>query len=175
MWFAVAWPPTTVCVTLQFLQFLVVSAWPMPQSADEPQFNCMTSIKIFQNRLKRPKDTLFTSADGRVTSDHCLVTVQQLFSFPNCLKRLKNVVWQSADGRVTSDHSSTASHIVYLTCRYIAHPSFCISYILCQIAATLHIILYQLVSEASFLMNLFQSMKVPMKNGCTNCQLITIT
>ena len=44
------------------------------------------------------------SADGRVTSDHCRVTVQRLFSksFPNRLKRPKNVVWQSADGRVTS-------------------------------------------------------------------------
>ena len=46
------------------------------------------------------------SADSRVTSDHCRVTVQRHFfkKISNCLKRPKNVVWQSADGRVTSDH-----------------------------------------------------------------------
>ena len=65
-----------------------------------------TFFKIFPNRLKRLKNVVWQSADGRVTSDHCLVTVQRLFSkkISNCLKRRKIVVWQSADSRVTSDH-----------------------------------------------------------------------
>ena len=52
----VAWPPTTV-------------AWP---SSD--------FFKLFPNCLKRPKNVVWQSADGRVTSDHCRVTVQRLFS-----------------------------------------------------------------------------------------------
>ena len=65
-----------------------------------------TFFKIFPNRLKRPKNVVWQSADGRVTSDHCRVTVQRLFSkkISNCLKRRKIVVWQSAESRVTSDH-----------------------------------------------------------------------
>ena len=65
-----------------------------------------TFFKIFPNCLKRLKNVVWQSADGRVTSDHSRVTVQRLFSekISNCLKRRKNVVWQSADGRVTSDH-----------------------------------------------------------------------
>ena len=39
-----------------------------------------TFFKIFSNRLKRPKNVVWQSADGRVTSDHCRVTVQRLFS-----------------------------------------------------------------------------------------------
>ena len=39
-----------------------------------------TFFKIFRNRLKRPKNVVWQSADGRVTSDHCRVTVQRLFS-----------------------------------------------------------------------------------------------
>ena len=39
-----------------------------------------TFFKIFPNRLKRPKNVVWQSADGRVTSDHCRVTVQRLFS-----------------------------------------------------------------------------------------------
>ena len=75
-------------------------AWPQPLSRDRSA----TFFKICPNRLKRPKNVVWQSADGRVTSDHCRVTVQRLFSkiFSNCLKRPKNVVWQSADGRVTS-------------------------------------------------------------------------
>ena len=77
----VAWPPTTV-------------AWPF---SDFFQKN--------SNCLKRPKNVVWQSADGRVTSDHCRVTVQRLFSkFSKSLETSKNVVWQSADGRVTSDH-----------------------------------------------------------------------
>ena len=64
-----------------------------------------TFFKFFSNCLKRPKNVVWQSADGRVTS----ITVAWPFSdffkiFPNRLKRPKNVVWQSADGRVTSDH-----------------------------------------------------------------------
>ena len=77
-------------------------AWPQPLSRDRSA----TFFKIFPNRLERPKNVVWQSADGRVTSDHCRVTVQRLFSkkISNCLKRRKNVVWQSADSRVTSDH-----------------------------------------------------------------------
>ena len=87
--------------------------------------NCRVS-----NCLKRPKNVVWQSADGRVTvawpfsdffqnfpksletSRRPTVAWPQPLSrdrsatffkiFPNRLKRLKNVVWQSADGRVTS-------------------------------------------------------------------------
>ena len=39
-----------------------------------------TFFKKFPNCLKRPKNVVWQSADGRVTSDHCRVTVQRLFS-----------------------------------------------------------------------------------------------
>ena len=52
----VAWPPTTV-------------AWPFSDF-----------FKILPNCLKRRKNVVWQSADGRVTSDHCSVTVQRLFS-----------------------------------------------------------------------------------------------
>ena len=51
-------------------------AWPQPLSRD----SSATFFKIFPNRLKRPKNVVWQSADGRVTSDHCRVTVQRLFS-----------------------------------------------------------------------------------------------
>ena len=51
-------------------------AWPQPLSRDRSA----TFFKIFPNRLKRPKNVVWQSADGRVTSDHCRVTVQRLFS-----------------------------------------------------------------------------------------------
>ena len=51
-------------------------AWPQPLSRDRSA----TFFKIFPNRLKRPKNVFWQSADGRVTSDHCRVTVQRLFS-----------------------------------------------------------------------------------------------
>ena len=53
----VAWPPTTV-------------AWP---------FSDFFS-KFSQIALKRPRNVVWQSSDGRVTSDHCRVTVQRLFS-----------------------------------------------------------------------------------------------
>ena len=65
-----------------------------------------TFFEIFPNCLKRPKNVVWQSADGRVTSDHCRVTVQRLFSkFSQIAWNVnKYVVWQSADGRLTSDH-----------------------------------------------------------------------
>ena len=51
-------------------------AWPQPLSRDRSA----TFFKIFPNRLKRPENVVWQSADGRVTSDHCRVTVQRLFS-----------------------------------------------------------------------------------------------
>ena len=88
----VAWPPTTV-------------AWPFsdffqnfPKLLETSKKRCLTVgrrsrdlrplsrdrsatfFKIFSNCLKRPKNVVWQSADGRVTSDHCRVTVQRLFS-----------------------------------------------------------------------------------------------
>ena len=51
-------------------------AWPQPLSRDRSA----TFFKIFPNCLKRPKNVVWQSADGRVTSNHCRVTVQRLFS-----------------------------------------------------------------------------------------------
>ena len=51
-------------------------AWPQPLSRDRSA----TFFKIFPNRLERPKSVVWQSADGRVTPDHCRVTVQRLFS-----------------------------------------------------------------------------------------------
>ena len=58
-------------------------AWPQPLSRDRSA----TFFKIFPNRLKRPKNVVWQSADGRVTSDHCRVTVQRLFS------KFSQIVW----------------------------------------------------------------------------------
>ena len=88
----VAWPPTTV-------------AWPFsdffqnfPKSLETSKKRCLTVgrrsrdlrplsrdrsatfFKKISNCLKRPKNVVWQSAEGRVTSDHCLVTVQRLFS-----------------------------------------------------------------------------------------------
>ena len=85
-----------------------------------------TFFKKFSICLKRRKNVVWQSADGRVTSDQCRVTVQWLFSknfliawniqkrcdfslnSSNCLIPRKTVVWQSADGRVTSDLVGTS-------------------------------------------------------------------
>ena len=100
----VAWPPTTVAWPFSdFFQkisklletskkrCLTVgrrSRDRRPLSRDRS----VTFFKKFPNCLKRPKNVVWQSADGRVTSDHCLVTVQWLFSkITKCLKRLKNV------------------------------------------------------------------------------------
>ena len=77
----VAWPPTTV-------------AWPL-----------VTFFKIFPNCLKRQKNVVWQSYNGRVTSGHCRVTFNDFFqNFSELLETSKNVVWQSYNGRVTSDH-----------------------------------------------------------------------
>ena len=59
----VAWPPTTV-------------TWPFSDF-----------FKIPPNCLKRSKNVVWQSADGRVTSDHCCVTVQWLFS------KISQIAW----------------------------------------------------------------------------------
>ena len=88
----VAWPPTTV-------------AWPFsdffqnfPKLLETSKKRCLavsrrsrdlrplsrdrsaTFFKIFPNRLKHSKNVVWQSSDGRMTSDHCRVTVQRLFS-----------------------------------------------------------------------------------------------
>ena len=114
----VAWPPTTVA--WPFSDFFQNFSWLLETSKKRcltvgrrsrdlrplSRERFVTFFKISLKCLKRPKNAIWQSADGRVTSDHCRVTVQRLFFkiFPDCLKRPKNVVWQSADGRVTSDH-----------------------------------------------------------------------
>ena len=87
----VAWPPTTVAWPISdFFQKIVwlletskkrcltVGWWSRdlrPLSRDRSA----TFFKIFPNRLKRPKNVVWQLVDGRVTSDHCRVTVQRLF------------------------------------------------------------------------------------------------
>ena len=114
----VAWPSTTV--TWPFSEFFRNS----PKSLETSKKRCLTVgrrsrdlralspdcsatffIKI-SNCLKRRKIVVWQSADSRVTSDHCHVTVQRLFSKKKsyCLKRRNIVFWQSADSRVTFDH-----------------------------------------------------------------------
>ena len=88
----VAWPPNTVA--WQFSDFLQNFSSLLETSKKR----CLTvgrrsrdlrplsrdrSVSIFENspnRLKRPKNVVWQSADGRVTSDHCRVTVQRLFT-----------------------------------------------------------------------------------------------
>ena len=105
----VAWPPTTV-------------AWPFsdffqnfPKSLETSKKRCLTVgrrsrdlrplsrdrsatfFKIFPNCLKRLKNVVWQSADGRVTSDHCRVTVQRLFSqnFPNYAWNVQKTLFDS--------------------------------------------------------------------------------
>ena len=72
-----------------------------------------TFFKIFPNGLKRPKKVVWQSADGRVTSDQCRVTVQWLFSkffviAWNVQKRCLTVGRRSRDLRpVSRDRSVT--------------------------------------------------------------------
>ena len=91
-WPTVAWPPTTVAWPFsdffqKFSQLLPTSKKRcltvgrrsrdlQPLSRDRSA----TFFKNFPNCLKRPKNVVWQSADGRVTSDHCRVTVQRLFS-----------------------------------------------------------------------------------------------
>jgi hypothetical protein len=66
--FLIAW---NVQKTLFDSQLTV--AWP-------PRDNSATFYKICPNCLKHRKNVVWQSADGRVTSDHCRVTVQWVFS-----------------------------------------------------------------------------------------------
>ena len=88
----VEWPPTTVAWTISdfFLNFpKLLESWKKrcstagrwsrdlrPLSRDRSG----TFFEISRNCLKRPKNVVWQPADGRVTSDHCCVTVQRLFS-----------------------------------------------------------------------------------------------
>ena len=73
----------------------------------------VTFFKNFPNCLKRPKNVVWQSADGRVTSDHCRVTVQWLFqkiskSLETSKKRCLRVGRRSRDLRPLSrDRSVT--------------------------------------------------------------------
>ena len=54
-----------------------------------------TFFKKISNCLKRPKNVVWQSADGRVTSDHCRVTVQRLFSkFSQIAWNVQKNVWR---------------------------------------------------------------------------------
>ena len=88
----VAWPPTTVAWPFSdffqnFSKLLETSKKRClavdrrsrdlrPLSHDRSA----TFFKIVSNCLKRRRNVVWQSADGRVTSDHCCVTVQRLFS-----------------------------------------------------------------------------------------------
>ena len=88
----VAWPPTTV--RRPFSDFYQKFPWLLGTSKKRrltvgrrshdlrplTRDRSVTFFKIFPNCLKRPKNVVWQSADGRVTSDHCRVTVQWLFS-----------------------------------------------------------------------------------------------
>ena len=90
----------------------------------------VTFFKKNSNCLKRRKNVVWQSADSRMTSDHCHVTVQRLFSknFIFVLKRRKNVVWQSADGRVTSDHIRVTSDYCRVTVQWLFSKIFLIAW-----------------------------------------------
>ena len=128
----VAWPPTTDAWPFSDFTKSFLIAWNVqtrcltvvrrsrdlrPLSRDRSA----TLFKKFSNCLKRPKNVVWQSADGRVTSDHCRVTVSDFFKkISNCLKRPRNVVWQSADGRVTSDHCRVTVQRLFLKFSQIA-------------------------------------------------------
>ena len=98
-------PKNVVCQSADGRVTLTTVAWPFsdffqnfPKSLETSRKRCLTVgrrsrdlrplsrdrsatfFKIFPNRLKRPKNVVWQSADGRVTSDHCHATVQRLFS-----------------------------------------------------------------------------------------------
>ena len=67
-----------------------------PQSRDRS----VTFFKKFPNCLKRPKNVVWQSADGRVTSDHCRVTVQWLSS------KILQIAWNVQKRRLTVPRQS---------------------------------------------------------------------
>ena len=119
----VAWPPTTVAwpfsdffpkirvtsdhcrVTVQWLfSKIFLIAWNVQKrcltvgrrSRDLRPLSRDRSVTFYENCLncfETSKNDVWQSVNGRVTSDHCRVTVQWLFSkqFPNCLKRPKTL------------------------------------------------------------------------------------
>ena len=120
----VAWPPTTVAwpsVTffkifpniLKRLKTLFDShttvAWP-PTTVAWPS---VTFFKIFPNCLKRLKNVVWQSSNGRVTSDHCRVTISDFFQkiselLETSKKRCLTVIQRSRDLRpVSRDRSVT--------------------------------------------------------------------
>ena len=92
-------------------------AWPQPLSRDRSA----TFFKVFPNRLKRPKNVVWHSSDGRVTSDHCRVTVQRLYSkFSqiawNVQKRCLTVGRRSRDIRPLSRDRSATFFKIFPNC-----------------------------------------------------------
>ena len=114
----VAWLPTTVKWRIRdffqnFSQLLETSkkrcltvGRPSRDLRPLSRDRSVTFFKSFPNCLKRLKNIVWKSVDGRVTSEHYVSDRSVTFFkiFLNCLKRRKNVVWQSAVGRVTSNH-----------------------------------------------------------------------
>ena len=88
----VAWPPTTVAWPFgdffqkspDFLKMLKKRCLTVGQRSFDlrplSRDRSATFFKIFPNCLKRRKNIVWQSADSRVTSDHCRVTVWRLFS-----------------------------------------------------------------------------------------------
>ena len=81
----------------------------------------VTFFKKISNCLKRPKNVVWQSADGRVTSDHCLVTVQWLFSKKfqiawNVQKRCLTVGRRSRDLRPLSCDRSVTFFKTFSNC-----------------------------------------------------------
>ena len=84
----VAWPPRDnsatfykICPNCLKHQKNVVTVG--RRSRDLRPLSRDRSVSFFENspnRLKRLKNVVWQSADGRVTSDHCRVTVQRLFT-----------------------------------------------------------------------------------------------
>ena len=92
-------------------------AWPQPLSRDRSA----TFFKNFANCLKRPKNVVWQSADGRVTSNHCRVTVQRLFSKKfliawNVQKRCLTVGRRSRDLRPLSRDRSATFFKIFANC-----------------------------------------------------------
>ena len=87
----VAWPPTTVAWPFSdFFSKIFLNAWNVqktlfdshPTVAWPPTtvaWPSVTFFKISPNRLKRLKNVVWQSSNGRMTSDHCRVTFSDFF------------------------------------------------------------------------------------------------
>ena len=139
----VAWPPTTV--TWPFSDFFLKNFKLLETSKKRcltvgrrsrdlrplSRDRSVTFFKKISNCLKRPKNVVWQSADGRVTSDHCRVTVQWLFSKKfqialNVQKRCLTVGRRSRDLRPLSrDRWATAPHtLAYVV--FLVYNWFCL-------------------------------------------------